>query len=238
MTKIELMLLVLTAFLPPIIYSIWIRNTERYHREKWWPIIICFIWGATIAIIASLILEILIGSIVINYDANIYYFSAAVIIAPFVEELTKPLALRLKTVKKELVELEDGLIYGAVAGLGFSATENLFYGYDAITKSLFIFIILISIRSFGACLLHASATAWTGFGMGKKIIKKTSTIKILPFFIMAFGLHAFYNFVLTINLFDDLLLGPIIGLIIALSLSAVSIIVVRNKIKTLDNKNK
>lgn len=233
MTKIELLLLVLMAFLPPIIYSIWIRNTEKYHREKWWPIILCFIWGSTIAVIASIILELLIGSIVINYDENLYYFAAAVIIAPFVEELTKPLALRLKTVKKELVELEDGLIYGAVAGLGFSATENLFYGYNAISESLLIFFVLISIRSFGACLLHASATSWTGFGMGKKIIKKTSTAGILPFFLLAFGLHAFYNFVLTFNL-----IGATIGLIAAMSLSAISIIVVRNKITTLDNKNK
>lgn len=234
MNKIEIILLIITSFLPPIIYSIWIRNTEKFHREKWYPIILSFLWGATLAIVASLILEIAIGSIVIGIDESFYFFAAAVIIAPFVEELTKPLALNLKKVNKEIDELEDGLIYGAVAGLGFSATENLFYGYDALTTgSLLIFIVLISIRSFGACLLHASATAWTGYGMSKKIINKTSTISIIPFFILAFAIHAFYNFVLTYEL-----IGATIGLITALTISAASIKIVRDKITRLDRTHR
>ena len=76
--------------------------------------------------------------------------------------------------KKEITELEDGLIYGAVAGLGFSATENLFYGYSFLSEGLAVFLILIIIRSFGGCLLHASATALTGYGYGKSIINNTS----------------------------------------------------------------
>ena len=59
--SLEVILLVVMAFLPPIIYAIWIRNTEKYNRERWWPIIFCFIWGATIAVIAAIILEIIFG---------------------------------------------------------------------------------------------------------------------------------------------------------------------------------
>ncbi len=233
MQKLELLILFIAAFIPPIIYAIWIRNTEKYHREKWFPIFLCFLWGATIAVIASVIMEGLIGSIVIGYNANIYFFAAAVIIAPFVEELTKPMALRLKRVEREIVELEDGLIYGAVAGLGFSATENLFYGYDALTQSLTIFIILITLRSIGACLLHASATAWTGYGVSQSIIKKTSKLKIIPFFILAFALHSFYNFVLTYEV-----IGATIGLFVAMFTSLISIKFVRKKIRTLDITNR
>jgi RsiW-degrading membrane proteinase PrsW (M82 family) len=128
---VEIILLFVFSFLPPIIYAVWIRNTERLNREKWWPIIFCFLWGATIAIIASIILEMILGvSLAENLkDLSYLGISSAVVIAPFAEELVKPLALGSKTVKKELTELEDGLIYGAVAGLGFSATENLFYIY-------------------------------------------------------------------------------------------------------------
>ena len=84
------------AFLPPIIYAIWIRNTEKYHRERWWPIIFCFIWGATIAVIAAMILELVLQvSIAPSIeDQNIFGLITAIIIAPFAEELTKPLALR------------------------------------------------------------------------------------------------------------------------------------------------
>lgn len=222
------------AFLPPIIYAIWIRNTEKFNREKWWPIFLCFLWGATIAVIAAIILEVILHySIAPSIsDRNTYNIIAVVVIAPFAEELTKPLALRLKSVKKELDELEDGLIYGAVAGLGFSATENLLYGYSFISMGLFAFFLLISIRSIGGCLLHASATAWTGYGYGKKIMKNSRLIRVLPYFILAILVHAFYNGILV---FDTL--GAVIGLFGALLFTVFTIQIVRKKIKTLDMRS-
>ena len=223
------------AFLPPIIYAIWIRNTEKYNREKWKPIIVCFLWGATIAIVASIILELILGiSLAISFDdGNILGLVTTIIIAPFAEELTKPLALRTKTVKKELDELEDGLIYGAVAGLGFSATENLLYGWCFLSEGLFVFLVLIIIRSFGGCLLHASATALTGYGYGKTIIRGKSILRVLPFFILAIFVHAFYNFLVSLDI-----VGLVISLFAALIFVAISIRLVRNKIKSLDMLNR
>jgi RsiW-degrading membrane proteinase PrsW (M82 family) len=228
---IEITLLFTLAFLPPIIYAIWIRNTEKYNREKWKPIFLCFLWGATIAIIASLILEVILGiSLAISIDdGNSFGLVTAIIIAPFAEEFTKPLALRMKTVKKELDELEDGLIYGAVAGLGFSATENLLYGWSFIYESLLVFFVLIIIRSVGGCLLHASATALTGYGYGKSIMKRTSVLYVLPFFMLAILVHAFYNFLLTFEV-----IGLVTGLFAALIFVVITIHLIRKKIKTLD----
>ncbi|MEA2055726.1 MAG: PrsW family glutamic-type intramembrane protease, partial [Candidatus Thermoplasmatota archaeon] len=99
------------------------RNTEKYNKEPWKAIVICFIWGATISIIAALVLELVLSiPVAISFqDASIFAIISAVIIAPFAEELTKPISMSLKTVKKELDEIEDGFIYGAIAGLGFSA---------------------------------------------------------------------------------------------------------------------
>lgn len=240
--RIEFILLIIMAFLPPVIFAIWIRNTEKYHRERWKPIILCFCWGATIAVIASIILEMVlqIPLAVSVEDHNSIWFFMAVVVAPFAEEFTKPFALRLKTVKKELVEFEDGLIYGAVAGLGFSATENLLYGlsfllrgqeFDSLPAGMFLFMFLMFmlIRSFGGCLLHAAATAWTGYGVGKSIMNKTSVIRILPFFILACFLHAFYNFLVTFELN-----GVVVGFFTAMLFVALSIHIVRKKIKTLD----
>ena len=223
------------AFLPPLIYTFWVRNIEKFNREKWIPILICFIWGATIAIIAAVIIEIVLHMSLIPSikDPTSIGFITVVFIAPFAEELTKPLALRLGVVKKELDELEDGLIYGAVAGLGFSATENLLYGWDFLSEGLLFFFIFISIRSFGGCLLHASATAWTGYGYGKTIIKNTKLIKVLPYFLLAIFVHAFYNAILSFDF-----LGAIIGLTLALTFAAVTITIVKNKITILDNTNR
>jgi len=219
------------AFLPPIVYSIWIRNTEKYNREKWRSIFLCFLWGATVSVVAAIILEyILHFSLTPSIDDQDYLnLIAVVIIAPFVEEFSKPLALRLKSIRKEISEPEDGLIYGAVAGLGFSATENLLYGWSFMTEGLLFFFILIFIRSVGACLLHASATAWTGYGYGKTIIKGTSIIRVLPYFLFAILLHATYNSLLTFDIF-----GITAGFIAAIALSLITIKIVRSKIRSLD----
>ena len=223
------------TFLPPLIYTFWIRNIEKYNKEKWKPILLCFIWGATIAIIAALIIEVILQlSLIPSIDnPTSLGFITVVLIAPFTEELTKPFALRLKIVKKELEELEDGLIYGAVAGLGFSATENLLYGWSFLSEGLLFFFIFISIRSFGGCLLHASATAWTGYGYGKTIISNTKLIKVLPYFILAILVHAFYNAILSLDF-----LGAVIGLSAALLFAAVTITIVKNKIIELDRVNR
>jgi len=233
-TPIQLVLLVLMAFLPPIIYSIWIRNTEKINREKWKPIFLCFIWGATIAVIAAIIIELVFHfSIAPSFDdKNVYNLVAVIIIAPFAEELTKPLALRLKTVKKELDEIEDGLIYGAVAGLGFSATENLLYGWSFMSQGLLFFFILISIRSIGGCLLHASATAWTGYGYGKTVMKHTRLVRVLPYFILAIVVHGFYNALVSFEM-----VGITIGLFGALIFTIISISIIRSRIKTLDKQS-
>ena len=232
---IEWILLVCMSFIPPIIYMVWIRNTEKFNREKIIPIVLCFLWGASISVIAAIILEIILGiSIAISIsDVNQISFITVVVIAPIAEELTKPLALSMRIVKKEIDELEDGLIYGAIAGLGFSATENLIYGYSFLSEGLLYFFVLIIMRSFGGCLLHASATAWTGYGYGKTVMKHTKLIRVAPYFIIAIFVHGFYNFLLS---WDRI--GVLIGLVAAFSFVLISITLVRKKIQKLDLKSK
>jgi len=232
MELLDIILLFILAFLPPIIYAIWIRDTEKYNREKFTPMFLCFIWGATIAIVASIILELILDvSIYVSFEESTQIsLVLTLFIAPFVEELTKPLALRLKTVKNSLDELEDGLILGAVAGLGFSATENLLYGYSFLSEGgLLVFLILMSIRSVGGCLLHASATALTGYGYGKSIILGKSFLRVMPYFIVAIFVHAFYNFLVSFKT-----IGLASGLFVALIFVIITIHFVRKKIRTLD----
>jgi RsiW-degrading membrane proteinase PrsW (M82 family) len=232
---IEWALLIVLSFLPPLIYTIWIRNTEQYNREKWRTILVCFIWGGSIAILAVLIIEYILNiSLFVSIDDyNTIGFLIVVIIAPVAEEFSKPLALKIKSVTKEINEFEDGLIYGAVAGLGFSATENLFYGWYFLSKGVIIFIILIGLRSFGGCLLHASATALTGYGYGKTILKHTTIFHIIPYFILAITVHSAYNFFLSFNM-----IGAFTGLIAAFSFVVFTITAIRRKIRILDLQKK
>jgi RsiW-degrading membrane proteinase PrsW (M82 family) len=158
-------------------------------------------------------------------------FLATVVIAPVIEEFTKPLALHLKSVRNNLDELEDGLIYGAVAGLGFSATENLLYGYSFLSEGIVVFFVLMTVRSFGGCLLHASATALTGYGYGKTVMENSSLLGVLPYFILAIFLHGFYNFLLSYEF-----VGMISGFFLAFLFVIIAIVMIRNRIRTLDKK--
>jgi len=234
---ISIILLFVMAFLPAILYTIWIRNTEKYNREKWGPIFLCFLWGATIAVVVAIILELIFEVFaIVLFEGNPTFLMILTVsvIAPFAEEITKPIALTLKKVKKELVEPEDGLIYGAVAGLGFSATENLFYGASAyLTEGVLYFLLLITLRSFSSCFLHASATAWTGYGYGNFIRGKTSFVKVIPYLLLAIVVHGFYNYLPTIGM----LTGLSIAFFGALAFAVISIQIVRKKIITLDLAN-
>jgi len=232
-TLLTLGILAFLSFLPPLVYTIWIRNTERCHREQWKPIFLCFLWGATIAIVISLILEIIL-EIPLRYSSSqgeMTPFLLTVVIAPVVEEFTKPLALQLKSVKNSLDELEDGLIYGAVAGLGFSATENLLYGFSYLSEGFMIFLIVMATRSFGSCLLHASATAFTGYGYGKTVMRHGTFLGVLPYFLLAIFLHGFYNFLLTYEF-----VGVVTGLVLAFLFVILAITLIRRTIRRLDEK--
>ena len=227
----ETALLFILAFLPPIIYAIWIRNTEKYNRERFKPMFLCFIWGATIAIVASIILELILDvSIYVSFqESSQLNLVLTLFIAPFAEELTKPLALRIKSVKNSLDEVEDGLIFGAVAGLGFSPTENLLYGYSFLSEGFLFFLILMIIRSVGGCLLHASATALTGYGYGKSILRGKSFLRVIPYFIVAIFVHAIYNFLVSFDM-----IGLTSGLFVAFIFVILTIYLVRKKIRSLD----
>ena len=228
---LEYLILIVAAFLPPFIYAVWIRNLEKIKRQTWSSILVAFIWGASISVVASLVLHILIGIPldISFYDHPLSYLLSAVVVAPIAEEFSKPLAFWSKTIRSNIKELEDGLIYGAVAGLGFSATENLFYGSTFLTYGLFWFILLMGARVIGASLLHASATAITVYGIGKSFLKKTRILRVLPYMLLAMILHGTYNFLLT---FENI--GVLVGLLFSLIIVLIAITRVRKKIIYLD----
>lgn len=229
---LQWVILVVLAFTPPLLYMVWIRDTERYHREPWLPVLVCFAWGASIAVVASLILEQLLGvSLAASLgNASLYAFAMAVVVAPVVEEFTKPLVMRFRVVRRELDEIEDGFIYGAAAGLGFSATENLFYEIRFLDEGLAIFITLVVLRTIGACLLHASATSLTGYGYGRSLLRQGGSV--LPYFGLAILMHAAYNFAVSFQI-----AGVAVGVVVALLFSVSAIGWVRGRIQAFDRRH-
>lgn len=193
--------LVLFAFLPPVLFAVWIRNTERYGKEPWWAIARTFLWGAVFAVIIgsalSLILVFLLETVTPVYEILARRFSdpgtivLALLIAPFTEELAK--AFGVWRARDMVREPEDGLVYGATCGLGFSATENLLYGAWALSVAGFeAFLVLIAVRSVSSSLLHASATSLSGYGIARRKLWGPR-FSVLPWYLGAVAIHAGFN---------------------------------------------
>lgn len=197
-------ILLAVAFLPPIVFSVSVARSKRYRREPGHALSGAFLWGATGAAFLALIVNTFAsGSIVRPYlqDDTMTGLVVAIVVAPLVEETVKPLVLYMGSVRKHTDEPVDGLIYGAIAGLGFSATENLLYEVAALIESGFAAWVMTAIaRTFSSSLLHATATAVTGYGIARYLTGKIPLIGVVPYFLGAALMHAAFNTLASINI--------------------------------------
>jgi RsiW-degrading membrane proteinase PrsW (M82 family) len=240
-----LVVLVVSAFALPLVFMAWIRNTARYGREPWHLVLQTFLWGAVFSVIITVVVSLIFLAILGNVESLTQYvarrfgdpqvFIGAVIVAPFVEEAAK--ALGVRPGRPATQTWADGLVYGAAAGLGFSATENLLNGVIALYSEgggPEASLAVIAVRSFSSSFLHASATAVTGYGIAKTWLTLRPTA-FLPFYMTAVTMHASFNFLvvagpLYFQQYGDM--AELIVLAAAAGFAVVAITVVRLKLAT------
>lgn len=187
------------SFGPAYLYLKSIRNAEETDREPWSALQTVFVWGAVSGVFYALILNSLGGSIVFLYsgnDADLTFILTAIIVAPIVEEFVKPLVLfRNVSVKGEIDEVEDGIVYGAACGLGFGATENILYGLSegAVSSGLLGVIIVVALRTVSSILLHLTASSFTGYGISQYLVKGESFSVVVKYYLLAVLIHAAWN---------------------------------------------
>ena len=157
------------AFIPAFMFSWFLYWLDRYEKEPRWLLLITFFWGGFIAIIGTLIVASVfeIGFSLVLQDAVLEDIAGGSITAPLVEEFMKGLAVMMVffIFRKEFDSILDGIIYGGIAGLGFAATENVFYflgQYDAEGwVGMFTnFALRVGVFAWG----HPFYTAFTGLG--------------------------------------------------------------------------
>jgi len=237
-------ILLAVAFIPSIWYTVKIRNVEQYSREPWGAIAGAFTWGAFIATITAIFLSFLL-IILFGYglslnreysylaeDPALWSLILACVVAPFVEEFTKGVGVFM--VGKHINEVEDGLIYGAASGLGFAATENLLYESSALlTGGLAAYIAVAVVRTISSSLLHASATAMTGYGVSRHIVGG-SRFHIIPWYLLAVGMHALFNLFASFSVIAGDTSLPIFGLFLAIFFAWSSYGWIKKRIRALD----
>jgi RsiW-degrading membrane proteinase PrsW (M82 family) len=158
------------ASIPAMIYAAIVLWLDRYEVEPKRAIIACFGWGAVGAILFSLIAGLILESLLYQglgpAEASVV---STVFGAPLVEETFKGLAVLILLVvaRDEFNNVLDGLVYGALVGVGFAMTENILYFGQAYMEGGF--------RDLGTLVLgraafsgfgHPAYTAMTGAAIG------------------------------------------------------------------------
>lgn len=107
------------AFLVALVYAGVIVSTDRNEKEPWQMLLVCFLWGTVVSgSIAFFLNTTWINLIEPELMARGYKMFS---IAPYTEELTKgAILLILWYASDEFDNALDGIIYGALVGIGFA----------------------------------------------------------------------------------------------------------------------
>ncbi len=186
----------LAAIIPMSFYLYLIWKIDKNDREPVKLVLANYLWGALgaviLAILGSLILtsfvQILIGD---EFGIDII---GAVIIAPFVEEITKGCFLLITVGSRKFDNLTDGIVYGGAIGLGFAMTENFLYLISN-SQNFSDWISVVVIRTLFSGVLHLVATATLGafLGMSKFMKLPLKIILGLIGLSLAMLIHALWN---------------------------------------------
>ncbi len=251
MSFFTLTLILILAFIPPIIFVIWFRNSEAHQREPWRAVFGAFLWGAVIGVLVGIILSLALATLLevsglllerywvrlgeaLRSGTNMSFLILVIVVAPVAEELAKGLGvLRMRPMIREL---EDGVVYGASAGLGFGATENLLYGAVAYAAGgLGASLTVIGVRSVSSALLHASATSAFGYGVAQSALVPGAGL--LPFYLLAVVMHGTFNFFAS---FGEIFSGTygdvasLFGLVAAVVLALLAVGLARSAVRRQD----
>jgi len=141
---------------------------DRWEPEPPRLLIFAFLWGASVAVLVSVVLE-LVAEQVINPAATVDSHTSPFTVAfgaPLIEEAAKGMFLLIMLTgrrRDELNSLTDCLVYAGVAAAGFAWIEDIFYIANA--ETLGASLITAALRLVMAPFAHPLFTTFTGIGV-------------------------------------------------------------------------
>ena len=198
---IALLIGLVSATLPVPLYLVLVLWIDRYEAEPFWMLATAFFWGALVAVFFAFLINTVSGVAValMTNSMRAGQTFGAVISAPIVEETAKALILFIFFFwkKDEFDGVIDGIVYAAMAGLGFAMTENVQYYGKAVMEAgsgglTFVFILRGALAPFS----HPMFTSLTGIGLGLARQTQNTAIKfIAPVLglMAAIAMHSIWN---------------------------------------------
>jgi len=200
---------------------------DHHDREPLLLIAVAFFWGAVVSIILSVVVEVVLSLPLLFFSQAVQNTVNYVVLAPLIEEIAKSLILFALFFHRRFNRILDGIVYGAVVGFGFAASENLLYYVSTyFTQGVGIWVIIVILRTVFASVGHAIFTSITGAGVGlMKFSRKRWMRFVFPplAILMAITLHSIFNLGAVLTDFYGLMFFLISTVIIFLGLVVVGV---------------
>ncbi|MBP6016276.1 MAG: PrsW family intramembrane metalloprotease [Candidatus Promineofilum sp.] len=173
---------VLAAVVPVILYVGLIYWADQYEKEPIWLLSAAFVWGAVPAALLALLLNTLFSlPFYFIFSESSADLASGGAIAPIVEEVTKGFVLFLILIvrRQELDSPLDGIIYGAMVGMGFAMVENVLYYTTYFAESGGVgWGELVMVRGVIFGLNHALYSSMTGLGIALARMSRSWLIRL------------------------------------------------------------
>lgn len=198
---VALLIGLVSATVPVPLYLVLVLWIDRYEAEPFWMLATAFFWGALVAVFFAFLINTAshVAVQLMTDSARAGRTFGAVISAPIVEESAKALILFIFFFwkKDEFDGVIDGIVYAAMAGLGFAMTENIQYYGKAVMEHgggglTFVFILRGALAPFS----HPMFTSLTGIGLGLARQSRNTAVKwIAPIMglLAAISMHSIWN---------------------------------------------
>jgi protease PrsW len=196
---------VLCGFLPMFFLAGIIYWLDRYEKEPKLLLGGVFGWGAVVAVIGALALQLILGQgvLILTGSESLEEIAGSSLFAPVTEELLKGLAVFLVFLffRHEFDSILDGIVYASIAALGFAATEDVLYYFSSFVDQGFTGLVsLVFLRFVIFGWQHAFFTSFTGIGLAIARLNRNIAVKVLaPIggLSIAIFVHSLHNTLLT-----------------------------------------
>jgi RsiW-degrading membrane proteinase PrsW (M82 family) len=211
-----------------LVYAAFVRRFDRAHPEPLGLVGVTFVMGALAAPAAGLV-EWGLSRLSPYTTPELLTFGglpkalplASIGFALFVglpEEGAKLLATRYATKRREFDEPVDGIVYAAIAALGFAAAENLVYFASGRVSAT-----LVVGRAFTALPVHVFLSGLWGHALGERLVRPGA--RVVPWLLASAALHGLYDAAMsTSSMFG-------VGLLVVIALAVAFVAVLRKSLR-------